>query len=800
MQAAPRRGSFVWIRQRRWRVEFVSCDNHVIRLDVISQSSRKTFLAPFDCVSTDAARRRLSRVRPQQLVARLAALIGNTPSCRDLQTAAEARIDILAHQLEPALAVLAGARRLLIADDVGLGKTIQAGLIIAELARRDRASRALILAPASLRSQWTEELGSRLALEPREAHADSIDDFARSNVRSAAFWDLPGLWIASLDYIKQPHVLENVVTRVWDLVVIDEAHTACGDSRRHGAAAALALRARTLVLLTATPHSGDDVRFRRLTQLGALVEATDEPDELTIFRRTRGDVGMSTSRRVRWRWITRSPDECSLLDAIVAFERAVLNRQSEARDAAILLLSVFRKRALSTSAALFCSIKRRIAFLDAHRANDQPWIQQPLEFDTDQFSADEEYSLTADIRLAEGDERRWLATVMSLCAKSRAADSKLQYLTTLLGRTSESVVIFTEFRDSLTAIVEALRPVRTTAVLHGGLSPDEQRAELRRFTKGECSVLVATDVASQGLNLQSACRWIINVDLPWTPDRLEQRTGRVDRIGQQRIVHVSLFASRHAAESPLIVSMARRVLAARQALTADVFESIAPDEAALRAHIIAGSAIPERPGERPCIRPCHRWRRSARITARRLVRRRQLGRHFRGPNVFDRPLWSRLSKPMFARLCGPDDALFLFSVPIVNGSGVTLEERLVCVRVNGMATAAVDRHSLIDGAQRIAEQATSPRARRLGRLRRAAFDRAVHRERLLLTHVARGVQIYEVQPGLFDRRATRAAELARAAARQIADELANWTAQQERACSVSAASPRLLLAAGHFAR
>src|SRR5207248_418859 len=132
----PVPGSTVWIREARWRVEASRRENDVIRLDVISREGPRTFLGPFDRFEPVAERTRLRRARPQHARARLADLMRRAGDGRTMASAVDANVDLLPHQLEPALAILNGARRVLIADDVGLGKTIQAGFVIAQLLRR----------------------------------------------------------------------------------------------------------------------------------------------------------------------------------------------------------------------------------------------------------------------------------------------------------------------------------------------------------------------------------------------------------------------------------------------------------------------------------------------------------------------------------------------------------------------------------------------------------------------------------------------------------------------------------------
>ena len=238
----------------------------------------------------------------------------------------------------------------LIADEVGLGKTVQAGLVIAELRRRRPSLRALVIVPASLEDQWRDELARRFAIQPEVADRHGLEVAARDERYGTSPWSRPGVWLASADYLKQRHVLSAMPVVPWDVVVIDEAHDVSGDSDRHDGCHEIARRSRHVVLLTATPHSGDSVRYARLERLGQLA-GLDDP--LVTLRRTRRSLALRSTRRVRWRRLHLSAAEVTVLDTLAAFERAVLDAAGASfRDGALLLLSVLRKRALSTMSAL----------------------------------------------------------------------------------------------------------------------------------------------------------------------------------------------------------------------------------------------------------------------------------------------------------------------------------------------------------------------------------------------------------------------------------------------------------------
>ncbi len=589
MQTLPATGSEVVIRQQRWRVDRAFRHGSVVEIG----AGAATFFVPFDRVAIVARRDRPRRVRPQRWRAVVAHASASAESF-DLPLAARsASIELLPHQLEPWLAASSGIRRLLIADEVGLGKTIQAGLIVAEAQRRSAARRVLILAPATLCSQWRQELLDRFGITAAVVDAEALRELATALPRDVNPWSLDGVYLTSIDFIKQPHVMSALPDSLWDILVIDEAHTLCGDSTRHDAGHEIASRARQVLLLTATPHSGDETAARRLERLGVL-EALGGGDSLTVFRRSRLDVGPGPLRRVRRLRVAIDVAERRTLDLVGRFGAVLRDRApAEFGDAAELLLAVFRKRALSTFGALCLSIDRRLAFLDGERP-DANAGQLSL------FGDGDDAAISFRVGLPVERERRWLGRLRALAVVAARCESKVCRLRTLIGRTAEPVIVFTEFRDSLVVVERGLSGVATVSVAHGGLTSGMLADALNAFQSGRSRVLIATDVASQGLNLQHRCRWVIHFDRPWNPVRLEQRAGRVDRLGQVRDVHVTELMTSHDREIELAERVGRR---AQAAATSE------------------------------WLRPCGLWARRARAAARVLHARRRLAAQWRGPEV-----------------------------------------------------------------------------------------------------------------------------------------------------------------------
>lgn len=646
----PVPGDLIWVRQRQWRVRSAHAGTGLTRVvvDGWSPAESRSFLLPSDRWSHDMPHRSRA-VSANRALAWLAASTARAAPAFTPGSIVRSRTSLLAYQLEPALAILAGKRRLLIADDVGLGKTIQAVLIVAETLGRSNDARVLVVAPASLLTQWSGELQERFDITAHTAAADSFTRLRSARHYLSNPWQSPGVWLASPDYLKQPHVIDGMPHLPFDLVVVDEAHTMAGNSQRHSAIDALARSARHVVMLTATPHDGDALRFRRLVTLGA---TGSHADALTIFRRTRtGHV-----RRLRRMDVNPGAGLARILAAIHSFEHA--RRFGTPSDGLLLICAVFRKRALSSLAALAASIHRRLAVVNgaSAAATEEAWTQPGLSFgdlgapgpdEGDVISADEWPAMTVATGLPQARERAWLERLLSLTTRtsSNAAgdDPKLARLTALLRRTREPAVVFTEYRDSLLAIAGVVAGSRRVAVLHGGLSGSEQRRALEAFLRSEADVLLATDVASQGLNLQHRARWVVHFDLPWTPMRLEQRIGRVDRIGQTRPVHVTSMGVRHQAQAAL-----RQRVATRKE---------ASDSAPLPS--------------------CTRWTRAAEGLARLFARHRALAGCWRGPDPLAVPR-ARVTSSTLCRLGlkAWTEPCTLVEIPLVTGDGEVIERHL----------------------------------------------------------------------------------------------------------------------------
>ncbi len=586
MQNLPletRVGDLVRVRQQRWRVANVTAheDCRLLLLAGAGPANlgiERRYFVPFDLVERVDEPRRPRFVGPRRWRGELRALIADAGSSETLGTASRADITLLPHQLEPALAVTRGlATRLLIADEVGLGKTIQAGLIVAELVARGAVERVLIVTPAGLRDQWVEELRHRFRLDGELVDARAVRQQASQLTVGVNPWITCPIAITSLDFIKRPEVLAAAVVCRWDLLIVDEAHGAAPGTDRHRAISVLAARAPYVVLLTATPHSGDRDAFRSLCEIGShaapapsAVPPAASSTPLLVFRRTRQEVALGPGRRVHSLLIGPSTDERRMHALLDEFVCAVRHDRGEADRDVWLALTVLHKRALSSARALELSVRRRLLGLASEpvdparaAAPAQPFLPlDDAEGESDQADATPTWTVPAlHDRDRDSELLNRLAEAATRAARAETKIARLTRLLAALARRGEHALVFTEYRDTLLHLRDRL-PV-PAAVLHGGLTRLERRAVVDAFDRGRSTWLLATDAAGEGLNLHHACRVVVNLELPWNPVRLEQRMGRVDRIGQARRVHAFHLIAQGTGEAAIADRLRARIAIAR---------------------------------------------------------------------------------------------------------------------------------------------------------------------------------------------------------------------------------------------
>lgn len=430
------------------------------------------------------------------------------------------------HQLETARRVvdeLCG--RAILADEVGLGKTIEAGLIAKEYLLRRLARRVLVLAPAPLCRQWAAELREKFDLPAWVA-------------RREWDWENCEVVISSLDLAKAPHHRALVMAHPWDLVIVDEAHK-LKNSQSQNWQLVSNLHSKYLLMLTATPVQNDLrelynlITLLRPGQLGTYREfrkryaagrrQAKNPEELrsllqqVMIRNRRGDETVQfTKRLIHPLKVRLSPPEESLYRAITAHLRQAARRSREAgRPATCLLpLVTLEREACSSSFAV-------ILTLDKMRRT------------------------TADPELAAVYNH---LLQLALAVPSNAKGDEVERL---LRAVPEKFLIFTEYRGSAAYLAQrAAAAGRTVLGFDGGMNASRKEYVKMLFQRS-ADVLIATEAGGEGLNFQF-CHQVINFDLPWNPMRLEQRIGRVHRLGQRHDVHVYHLATEGTIEERLL--------------------------------------------------------------------------------------------------------------------------------------------------------------------------------------------------------------------------------------------------------
>ncbi len=762
-----RHGDVVHVRRQRWRIVDVRSYARCRELTLVGAGAanlglERHFLEPFDVVEPLVRSRRLARACSLRWRSDCRRWLARSAVPGWLGAAGDAHIDLRLHQLEPAMAVVDGqACRLLLADGVGLGKTIQAGLVLAELVARGAASRALVLAPAGLRDQWRAELSSRFGLRVFVADAAAIRRRVCEIPVTVNPWSTAPVVIASVDYVKRAEVLPAVSDCRWDVVIVDEAHAVVGRTDRHAAASRLTSGALYVLLLSATPHSGDHQGFQQLCRLG------ERGDRLLVFRRSRRDVRIGAGRRVHRLPISMAPQERRMHRLLDAFSRAVRRHAGGSGREAWLALAVLHKRALSSPAALHRSVLRRLRTLDAGEPAGEggqltlPWVTGDGELTPEDAAPEWPSALRLD---GSPRERRLLAQLAAAAADAAAEDSKLGALVRLLDRVREPAIVFTEYRDTLAQLQTGLE--RPSVLLHGGLSRADRGCAVDSFTRGESLLLLATDAAAEGLNLQHRCRIVINLELPWNPMRLEQRIGRVDRIGQTRRVHVFHLIASGTGEDRLLDRLRARVRRARVDLgAADPIDGT--DELSVARFAIAGldpQTSPEAPPPDESLEAADRGRLEplASCEAARLGWARGLLALDRSRARTDDPRGPRLVRARHHRTRAAlgNRLLALYRVGLDDGAGREIQSVIVPISLTlaRPCRSRQDVAALLEAAEpevlaRVTEASASWRADLTSRhadFLAAAITRA---ERLVAATSSRRLRTF--QADLFTRRAER---------------------------------------------
>ncbi len=520
--------------------------------------------------------------------------------------------------------------RFLLADDPGAGKTIMAGLLIRELVVRGDVRRCLICAPGGLTEQWQDELWSKFQLD----FTIMTREMAETS-RSGNPFAENDLLIVRLDQISRSEELQARLGQTdWDLVVCDEAHKMSAsffggdlkETKRYRLGKLLGELTRHFLLMTATPHNGKEEDFQLFMALldadrfeGRFRDGVHQVDVSDLMRRMvkerllRFDgKPLFPERRAYTVSYTLSPEEDALYQAVTEYVRREFNRaeqlENDGRKGTVgFALTILQRRLASSPEAIYQSLKRRRERLEKRLREAQRTRQRVLQAEGPTYDADywddfedapdsEVEQIEAELidsataaRTVEELEAEIIILrdleAQALRVRRSGHDRKWNELLKLLQDTPEmqnsqrgqrKLVIFTEHRDTLNYLLERLSTLigRDEAIvtMHGGMRRDERREVEDRFRNDpDALILLATDAAGEGINLQRA-HLMVNYDLPWNPNRLEQRFGRIHRIGQTEVCHLWNLVAGETREGAVYRRLLRKLEAERHALDGQVFD------------------------------------------------------------------------------------------------------------------------------------------------------------------------------------------------------------------------------------
>jgi superfamily II DNA or RNA helicase len=541
---------------------------------------------------------------PQRLAAFLDAVRWSAVASADttlLQAPFRSGVAVEDYQLEPvARAVEAPAVNLLLADDVGLGKTIEAGLVAQELLLRHRARRIMIVCPAGLTVKWRDEMAEKFGLDFVIVDSSQCATLRRTHGSAANPFRAYPLIIVSLPWLRGPRaqrLLDEVLpadgpseTATFDLLILDEAHHVAPaapkqeyavDSQQTKLMRRLAPHFAHRLFLSATPHNGYQSSYTALLELidplrfARGVPPAEAALKDTVVRRLKRDiVNADGSRRFIERRTQALPveypegerDVHAMLNEFAALRRKRLRAQRGQRATDLVTL-VLKKRLFSSPAAFAHTVAVYSETLRAKaggaaavpaRFDEDEWyddfIEEVATLDDEQLAETEDSALNVSGRLTPEPSETELALLRQMDNWARAhagrPDAKAEKLTEFLeavcrpdGKlwTNERVVIFTEYRDTQLWLEQLLRSrglgEERLALLYGGMA-NEERELLRLAFQADPAehavrILLATDAASEGIDLQNHCHRLVNYEIPFNPNKLEQRIGRIDRYGQR---------------------------------------------------------------------------------------------------------------------------------------------------------------------------------------------------------------------------------------------------------------------------
>ena len=470
--------------------------------------------------------------------------------------------------------------RYILADEVGLGKTIEAGMIIKELKARGLVQRILVVCPTGLVTQWASEMQEKFHERFQVILPSDYDTIKRLTDSDDVYGQYDQV-ISPMDSIKplekragwsdekvekyNEERIYSIINSGWDLVIIDEAHRVAGSSgevARYKLGNLLSQASPYLLLLSATPHNGKTEPFLRLVRL---LDAEAFPNAKSIVKEQVAPYLIRTEKReaidnngnllfknrithlVTLQWDERHSLQRELYQMVSSYVAKTYNkalRNKKKNMCLIFLLIIMQRMVTSSTAAVRQSLERRLNVLKTQNTRLGTLTEEDLEdlnIEDGVEEALEAMSLDMEEEIAELE--RIIAVAKQ--AEFQHPDVKVETLTDTLDALlsedrDQKVIVFTEFVATQLYLRELLvNKGFTVTILNGSMSVEDRDAALREFRE-HSNIFISTDAGGEGLNLQFA-NIIINYDLPWNPMKIEQRCGRADRIGQTRDVHIYNF-------------------------------------------------------------------------------------------------------------------------------------------------------------------------------------------------------------------------------------------------------------------
>lgn len=521
--------------------------------------------------------------------------------------------------------------RYILADDPGAGKTIMAGLYMRELIMRADAKRILIIAPGSLVEQWQDEMYEKFGLDflifSRDMEAQSHS--------GNPFEDFDYL-IARIDMVsRDEELMEKLKLTYWDLVVIDEAHKCSASwfgnelkkTKRYKLAEDVGSITRHFLLMTATPHKGKEEDFQTFLALldsdrfyGKTRDSAQSMDISDLMRRMVKEellkfdgTHLFPERKAYSVSYKLSDLEAELYLAVTEYVREEMNKadrmEGKQRNTIGFALTILQRRLASSPEAIYQSLKRRLKKLTRRleeekmilrgeliRQKKDQELELPEDFDDDDWDTEEREnneeelvdSATTAQTIQEFENEIIILTRLTKQAKElrdSGLDRKWEELSNLFENNPymreesgrfRKLIIFTEHRDTLNYLHDRLNDLigkpDAVIIIHGGIKREERRKAQELFRNDpRVSILLATDAAGEGVNLQNA-NLMVNYDLPWNPNRIEQRFGRIHRIGQQEVCHLWNMVAMETREGDVFLNLFNKLEIQRQALGGRVFD------------------------------------------------------------------------------------------------------------------------------------------------------------------------------------------------------------------------------------